>query len=375
VVLRGVKAGTIFFDLPDKPSPSWITFDMAFAAWNSQSDGRGTYYYPETPVEAPEGSKELILYAIYAENVSNFSTIVCNDPDVAYAIWGDAVLGAMSPACGSPDQPFRGKFFGNGYKISYNQPSSYSQANSGLFGNLDGAVISDLSVELTDTYRVTGTGGILAGTAKNSSIRNVSVSGWLEGYTGSGEIIAGGVVGRLENSTISGAVSNAIFAVFNANISMVIGGIAGYMDEGSVITDSVHQAAIRLSTNAFHTLGGIAGINDGGTIQSSYTDTIVEYTSSNTNITVGGIVGDFRSGTVKDCLAFGTMINATTAGRIAGKIAPGASVENNYAKSDMLINYKAVADSEKDGEKLDIVSALKSRAFFRDTLNFNFNGV
>jgi hypothetical protein len=363
VVLRGVKAGTIFFDLPDKPTPSWVTFGVAFVAWNSQSDGGGTFYYPETPVIAPEGSKELVLYAVYAEDIiSDFSAVTCNDPEAVYAISGDAVI--SGGACGLPGQTLMGKFFGNGYKIT----------TSGiLFGNLDGAVISDLSVELTDTYRVTGTGGILAGTAKNSSIRNVSVSGWLEGYTGSGEIIAGGVVGRLENSTVSGAVSNATFAVSNANISMVMGGIAGYLGEGSVITDSVYKGSVRLATNVQHTLGAIAGINDGGTIQSGYTDSIIDYTSGN-NVTVGGIVGDFKSGTVKDSLAFG-MINAPAAGRIAGNIEPGASVENNYAKSDMLINYKAVEDSEKDGERLDIAAALKSRAFFRDTLNFNFNGV
>jgi hypothetical protein len=363
VVLRGVKAGMIFFDLPDKPVPSWITFDMAFAAWNSQSDGGGTFYYPETPVIAPEGSKELVLYAVYAENVSNFSTIVCNDPDAVYAIFGDAII-VGAGVCGSPGQAFMGKFFGNGYKIT---------TDGRLFGNLDGAVISDLAVEVTDTYSVTGAAGILAGTAKNSSIRNVSVSGRLEGH---GDYsIAGGVVGRLENSTISGAVSNTTFAVVNANINMVMGGIAGYVGEGSVITDSVYQGSVRLATNIQHTLGAIAGINDGGTIQSSYTDSIVEYTSSNTNITVGGIVGDFRSGTVKDCLAFGTMINAAAAGRIAGKIETGASLKNNYAKGDMLINYKAVENSDKDGMRLDDSAALKSRAFFRDTLNFNFNGV
>jgi hypothetical protein len=388
VVLRGVKAGTIFFDLPDKPTPSWVTFDRAFAAWNSQSDGGGTFYYPETPVIAPEGSKELVLYAVYADDISNFSNLVCNDPYVVYTISYDTVLGTMPPACGSPEQPFMGKFFGNGYKISYEQSTG---GDRGLFGYLDGAVISDLAIEVTGYYglRATGTGGILAGTAKNSSIRNVSVSGLLNG--GGNDVVMGGVVGILDNSTVSGAFSNARFAVGNIYTNNVMGGIAGYVGEGSVITDSVHQADLKLNTtngSAEHIIGGIAGINDGGTIKSSYSDSnlqifqsiasralVFQISPSASGGMAGGIVGDHRSGTVKECLAFGNMINLDKAGRIAGNIEPGATVENNYADGYMLINYEAAADSDKDGEKLDIAFALKSRAFFRDTLNFNFNGV
>jgi hypothetical protein len=371
VVIRGVTPGTPFIDLPDKPMPSWITLDKTFAAWNTQSDGNGTYYYPETPVEAPEGTKELVLYAVYAADIiSNFaSEVVCNDPNVIYTISDDAILGATIPVCTFPGQAFMGKFFGNGHKISYSQST---ETNAGLFGHLDGAILSDLTVEFTGaSLDGTETAGILAGTAKDSVIRNISVSGRLIGY--GADAVMGGVVGRLDNSTVSGAFSSVDFGTISSTFPMVMGGIAGYLGEGSVITDSAHQAVVKLTTGNDHILGGIAGINDGGTIKSCYSNSILSSTS--TSIIAGGIVGDLRSGTVKDSIAFGTMINAAAAGRIAGNIEPGASVENSYAKGDMLINYKVAADSEKDGEKLDIASALKSQAFFRDTLNYDFNAI
>jgi hypothetical protein len=377
VVLRGITPGTLFIDLPDKPAPLWVTWDRAFVAWNTQEDGKGTDYYPETPVLVPEGERELVLYAVYAEDIiSDFiSTVVCNDPDVVYTISGDAALGRVAPTCSLPGQAFMGKLYGNGYKVSY--ALTTLEAISGLFGHLDGAVISDLVVEFAETsgYSGTETTGILAGTARNSVIKNVSVSGPL---TGRANAVVGGVVGELYNSTIYGAASNALFTIVSASAdNITMGGIAGYLGEGGVITDSMYKGTTTLTTNVQNILGGIAGINDGGIIKSAYSDSILRSTGTNvnTNTTVGGIVGDFRSGTVQDSLAFGTMINGTAAGRIAGNIEPGASVENNYAKGDMLVNYETVADSDKDGEKITTSAVLKSRAFFRDTLNYDFNAV
>jgi hypothetical protein len=395
VVLRGVATGTFFLTLPDKPIPTWPTIDMTFAVWNTQRDGKGMFYYPETPVEAPEGSKELVLYAIYAEDIISdlASMVVCNDPDVIYTISDNVTFDSRAtlngtPICGLPGEAFMGKFFGNGYKISYSQSSG--QVVSGLFGYLDGAVISSLEITGSPKFSLTSVdvaGGILAGTAKDSTIRNVSVNGVLA--AGANNAVLGGVVGKLDNSTISGAISSAVFTGTGA--TMVMGGIAGYVGEGSVITDSVHQAALTLTsadTSAEHIMGAIAGINDGGIIKSSYSNSNLNIFKSNTysggrvhvsvfaeHGTAGGIVGDLRGGSVRDCLAFSSMINAVTAGRIAGNIEPGASVENSYARGDMLINYKGVADSDRDGQRIDPATILKSRAFFRDTLKYNFTGV
>ena len=179
---------------------------------------------------------------------------------------------------GTSGTPFKGILEGNGKTISGLTINRGSYDYVGFFGKLDGATISNLTIE----------GEVVGGN-----------------YTG-------GIVGYNNSSTLTNVS-------FNGNIvgGERVGGISGQASAG-VFTGCNYTGDITSSGTGY--VGGIVGYTDGTTTFTSCT--------VNTNIMaigecVGGVVGYSSSGStsnITSCFTYGTLSASKYVGGIAGHI-------------------------------------------------------
>ncbi|MCD8004833.1 MAG: CAP domain-containing protein, partial [Oscillospiraceae bacterium] len=180
---------------------------------------------------------------------------------------------------------YSGTFDGDGYSVSgvcINQNfvgiDDFRYGYIGLFGYVQGGSITDLT--LTNSY--------ISGTAWN------------------GSVTAGGVVGHMEEGSISGCANSG--AVFSAGVAAYSGGIAGYVSDAAV-SDCVNSGSVSASG------------------QSSY------YASAY----VGGIVGEMSCSALSGCANSGEITTGSTSSVSIGGIA-GYGI------------YSALGECENSGE-------------------------
>jgi hypothetical protein len=159
------------------------------------------------------------------------------------------LTGAWTPI-GTETDPFQGKFYGNGHKISI--ANITEAADMGLFGVVDGGTVRDLtvqyggaSVDPADAFRFGGIAGTVQGRAH---FENVQVLGSVT-LGGSGNIAyVGGLIGLMTGTgtgTGTASVTNAyggLKLTVNTNPgssnSLYVGGAVGSMgkpDEGGAV--------------------------------------------------------------------------------------------------------------------------------------------
>lgn len=144
---------------------------------------------------------------------------------------------------------FSGSLDGDGHKISGLYINS-EQENAGLFSEIYGAEIKNLSVE-GDVCAKSNV-GIIAGTNNGGTITACSTEGWVKA-AGNG---AGGICGKN-----NGVIENSSSSAYTVEAFAYAGGIA-----------SVNAGIIKNCLSAVHTVsadmyaGGIAGTNPGGKI-------------------------------------------------------------------------------------------------------------
>jgi hypothetical protein len=366
VLVRGIAPGTLFGDIGDKPAPFHHNVEYALVEWNSERDGNGIHYNDKIPVNS-----DITVYAVYGEDITgDFSRIVCDDPERVYTITSDADLGQITPICHDPSgrSAFMGKFYGNGYQVSYRQSSAVPDY-AGLFSRLDGAYIANVTVNtLFSSTRGRIGSGVLAGSAEYTVIDNITVNGSISAAANRAAL--GGVVGILTSgSLIHGVLSKASPYVGGFD-DLYIGGIAGSVDGGSRIENSYHPANnMTAGAGSGREIGGIAGYLDGGSIISCYTNDVISDTGSGSK--AGGIVGYLANGTVEKSLALGIMVNAESAGRIAGRVGAG-SISGSFASGSMLVNFATVPDSLKDGVGRELSGIRRTASFFVYDLGWDF---
>ena len=128
--------------------------------------------------------------------------------------------------------PFEGHFSGNGKTVSNFRMYQPSWDFGGLFGAVENAEITELKVKPGHVITVKENGGILAGRAKHSVIRDVTVNGTLR-TTGT----AGGVIADvLEDSVVENCISDHVAIDTGSGKEIFAGGIAGRAAE-SLIAD------------------------------------------------------------------------------------------------------------------------------------------
>ena len=242
---------------------------------------------------------------------------------------------------GVESSPFKGVLLGEGHTISGLSITRPNTDNVGFFGYLDGATISNLTIEGTNITGADYTGGFV-GNSVNSSLSNchISLSGKVTCVN-----YSGGFAGRLTDGS---SISNCSVGTKITSSGNNVGGFAG-----KAIGSTIANASQSGDVTASQGIGGFLGSNSGSTVSSitatgQVTGTLfvagvcglnqgtVNYTNCkhtgniNGHLAVGGILGKMESGctaTLTSCASKGIITNTGdyTGGIIAmcdgGKIA------------------------------------------------------
>jgi hypothetical protein len=376
--------------IPNEPYLSW---DLPFAAWNTDPYGQGEFYVPDSIID-----RDVTLYAIYGTYVYDEYTLKdmeCGNPFRIYVLMNDIAAGTLEPICQDPDRPFRGKLFGGGFTIRYaTQTTGGIPSRSGIFAYMDNSTVYNLNIR-ADLSTASAFAGGLVGEMKNSTANRVTVSGNIRAS------VAGGVAGEAYLSTIinskygdidesriaanssvitsSGAsagglighatgsriINSSVDANINTTFSSVsAGGLVGVADR-TEIRNSLHSGKVT-GTGAAVNLGGLAGSIYNAWIYNSYSNSIVLAPETGSSA-AGGIAGEMVNSGIAYSAAVGAMVRGKSAGRIAGRFSTvyydEAFVEN-YAREDMLVNYKPVASDDVNGVSLPLAAMRKNLGFF-----------
>ncbi|MDR1418866.1 MAG: hypothetical protein LBI86_00655 [Treponema sp.] len=269
-------------------------------------------------VTTAEGlSKAYTVTAIWAEFITRQEELAAIGTDTAklgqdyylkpgslFAVSNWVPIGAAGDY--SSGNAFTGSVRGNGSVIqvnSFKNPPSSPVQNQGVFLRLQNAGIEDLHVHLAGGPVNTGAlnAGGLAGTAENSFIWRVKVSG------------------IIRNDVTAG--SNSVHT----------GGIAGLLSKGALVADSLSAVEVRsrVSTSAEHYIGGITGWQEaasGGFIFKSCSrgNVIAEgVPPADTPGTVGGITGgggNMINTSVMGCVVLAGALRAEIASSSPGSV-------------------------------------------------------
>ena len=235
---------------------------------------------------------------------------------------------------GGSSNYFSGKFNGAGHSIKLAIDKSTNE-NVGLFDQLSGAVVRNLT--LTGTVNGHSAVGALAGTVSNATISSVYNQA---NVTGTGNMYAGGLVGTVTGTGIFKNVGNSGTIIGKK----AIGGIVGFLQNGSITNayntgkvsggevvggilggpannESPNDITITHARNTGNVsgnseVGGIVGNLPVGTIKSSYNTGTVQSSERST----GGLVGGMQAGEIANSFNTGTVTAPTIAGGIIGQV-------------------------------------------------------
>lgn len=264
---------------------------------------------------------------------------------------------------GTKDNPFKGTYNGNGYRLIDTNISFTSETNYvGLFGYIDGTSTDGATIENVTMYNADINVEKLI---RDDNNKDIGAVGGIVGYANNATI---------ENCVFVGDISAGIEGTAYPRYKYAIGGIVGYGNGNkmhiknceSILTtkwdDSNWSAYYHLS------YGGIAGLSD-GIIESCYSGGNIRadrgglFGVGKVNATAGGIVGSGNL-TVKSCYTYMT-------------IADNIDILNPIGNS--LIHYYVGGNNEYE-VKIDNCYFLKGTNYynndFSDTANIKgFNEI
>lgn len=223
------------------------------------------------------------------------------------------------------DSVFSGSLDGDGHTISHLWIFRKTAQNVGLFSTVQYATITNLT--LTDSNIVGGqnTGGIV-GYADSVEASHVTLrANMVRAYL---TVMGGGFAGQLLSGTLDHIENNEGYVHGSGNI---IGGIVGYMQNGT-ITDSFSSAAV----DGGLMIGGFVGEMDNGEIMRSYatgevTVNASEYVVMKTGAYGGGFVAYMAGGTIANSYATGDVTSSgTNVGGFVGYVGDG-TISESYA--------------------------------------------
>jgi hypothetical protein len=209
------------------------------------------------------------------------------DIDLGVAPWNSGI--GWEPI-GNENIKFTGSYDGNGFVISNLTIRRPEQKWIGLFGFTRGSEMTDLV------------------------IHNVNISG---------EIFVGGLVGKMENSTVSNCkVDGTISGNWN------IGGLVGESTDMSIIQNSYTNVSVHCNNR---NAGGLVGTHVWGSIvRDSYAVGTVNGSGS-----LGGLVGDHYNCSINNCFATGNISGSDLLGGLVGNNSGGSSIINSYSTGNV----------------------------------------
>lgn len=206
--------------------------------------------------------------------------------------------------------PFTGIFNGNGYKITGFSPVVELGANKtfGLFAAISGATIKNVTLEGTMTVTATGQAdaGMLVGTALNSTVSNVKVSGKVisAGTSVAQRFALGGVCGFA-------CAKDDVVTLFDNCVSDVEADVVGGANEANGAACAMY--------------GGIVGFSTTPKAIGAFNVTIKDcINNGDMNVTLGrcsGILATANSGTtLQGCVNNGDQVNGIANGRLGNVV-------------------------------------------------------
>ena len=210
---------------------------------------------------------------------------------------------------GNDTVPFTGAFNGNHYTIRNLSSSGYARA--GLFGRVENAVLSNLTLMVGE---IMGTGvttsvGALAGRASATSVSGVGVGvmGSLSTTIASSGNQVGGLIGRMSGHSIDNSyvlvLGNLTSSAPNS-ISVHMGGLVGFANVSPVNITNVYarvngRVGSQTSTTS-ESSGGLIGSTSGIGYQIINSYAIIGNLASSNIVNDGGLVGLTLGGTQAD---------------------------------------------------------------------------
>ncbi|SDM33127.1 The GLUG motif-containing protein [Geoalkalibacter ferrihydriticus] len=298
--------------------------------------------------------------------------ILRNDIDLSPYNTGEGWL----PIGADYDIRFVGTFNGNGFTI-HNLFINRDENYIGLFGYIDNAKISKLTIE---NASVTGRNfvGALTGTAKDTTIDNIHVTGMVAGQFDQ----VGGLVGNGRNLI-------AIDCSSDVEVTGVqrLGGLIGYQSLESGDSSKIENSHATGSVSGHSYVGGLVGENRYLIINSSSTANVQA-----SNSIAGGLVGEnrgeiinsFATGAVGGDSSVGGLVGYQTDGSITDAYATGfVSAVNNTsnagglvgeASSTTLTNTYATGKVQGSGNVGGLVGIIKEGNISRSYANGGVEG-
>ena len=250
-----------------------------------------------------------------AEQLATLASMVNSGTSYSGSIFtllNDIELSGSWTPIGSQAKSFSGIFDGDSNTIS----GLYISGNlscQGLFGNLEGAEIKNLTVEGEITATGNYVGGI-AGSVNNAAIfRNCTNAVDIKGNSCVGGIVgnASGVTGQENPSVVIENCYNS--GEINGDIS--VGGIAGEISNASIF-DCINIGTVAAS-HAGYLVGGIAGYARDTLISDCRNEGAIKNNGTGVGNT-GGIAGCFASNFLTNCVNTGKVSGGSLVGGIVG---------------------------------------------------------
>ncbi len=242
-------------------------------------------------------------------------------------VWG----GLGFAPVGITGDAFTGTLNGQGFTINELGINRPLWDRVGLFGSLDGATVSNLTLDSSIVVGGVGVGTLAGWTDSTTLISQVHVvTGQVAGFSAVGGLVGGQQSGTIELSSAHGAVTaDSEFA----------GGLVGSI--GGVVNQSYTTADV--SGNLY--VGGLAGsLEIGGQINQSYA--VGDVTGQEA---VGGLLGWLLDGSVTHSYSLGEVDGAVNEGGLIGARDGGTTVTASYWLTDGNVGLDGVGSGEQTG--------------------------
>lgn len=221
---------------------------------------------------------------------------------------------------------FSGSFDGNNHSITIALNSSDTYI--GLFSNLEGGTISDLTVSGSVTASTANSEvGMLAGTIQiGSTVSGVTVNADVEAPNGSYDV--GGMAGLNNGGTVSDSVVTGSVSSAGSNV----GGFIGNSICMAHLSDSHSTASV---TGGGDRVGGFVGSDGCEGPGTTYENVYATGSVTSTGSEVGGLVGWAPASTITDSYATGNVSGAMSVGGLVGHAEYGTSISRSYASGSV----------------------------------------
>ena len=309
---------------------TWSSSNTAVATVDNAgkviAEAAGTATITATAHNGVKGTCTLTVNpVIQISTATELAAIATKGLDKECILMNDITLNNWIPI-GNPDTPFKGKFNGNGHKITINSFGSLIKYNSdyyaGLFGFMsEGSEVQNLIVQADNNLSIMRNDG--------------------------GNIYFGVITGYLEAGTITNCSTNAYQRVSNNSSSFsYVGGIVGYIGNRLPSTSVGIQKCyttgnISVEGGGSNYAGGIVGYmvhSTMPTIQNCYTtgDVIAEVTGGSGSNYAGGIAGYMSTSVIQYCYATGKIGTSKGSSNYSGGIA--AFIYGSHIKNSVALN-------------------------------------